>query len=190
MRSPHLLLAALLLAAGCATTSSATGSHRLDPQAPPSAYYPLAEGTAWSYDVVDANGDSLLLINRVERRDGNKITIRSGNDTQLLEDRGTAIVRLPSGDTVLQGPFAVGTSWAVSGGTARLVEVDAVVESKLGPHRGCVVVVEESPTQRTVTSFAPGIGPVKIEVYSREGTEVLAFRGLLRGFRAAGAEGP
>lgn len=189
MRSVHLLLVALL-AAGCATTSSSTAGAGLGPQAPPSAYYPLAEGTAWSYDVADAAGESLLLINRVERRDGNKITIRSGNDTQLLEDRGAAIARLPSGDILLQGPFTVGTSWSVSGGTARLVEVGAVVESKLGLHRGCVVVVEESPVQRTVTSFAPGIGPVKIEVYSREGTEVLAFRGLLRGFRAAGAESP
>ncbi len=135
------LVAAALALAGCpGGQAEVKPSVAFRADAPPSLYFPLAEGTAWSYDVADElTGDKLLLVNRVEKREGGVATF-GGTDPLSYEDRGDAILRRPSGAIVLRGPLAVGESWDVPNGHARITAVDAVVETAAGPQRPCVAV--------------------------------------------------
>jgi hypothetical protein len=187
------LLIALALASGCGPTVAETKRPvQFQADAKPSLFFPLAEGTAWSYDVTDeSTGGKILLVNRVEKRDGEVATMFGGPDPLSYQDKGDAIVRLPSGSVILRGPFAVGTEWAIEGGKARITSIDATVQTGAGKLAPCVAVEEVTDERRVVTRYAPEVGPVEVEVYARgPGGERLDSRGLLRSFHKAGTEFP
>jgi hypothetical protein len=181
-----LALAAL---AGCAAPggrSKETFQWRADVK--PGVYFPLEAGTAWSYEVVDAaTGEKLLLVNRVEAREGNRATLANGADPLAYEDRGDALVRLPSGTVVLRAPVAAGESWDIPGGKARITSVDARVAASNQVFSACVVIEESTDERRVVTTYAPHVGPVLVEIYARgPAGERLDRRGMLRSYHRAG----
>ena len=155
----------------------------------PGDYFPLAEGTSWSYDVRDQQtGETSLLVNRVLRREGARAVFFEGADPLSYQDDGDKIIRLPSGATVLMAPIKAGTSWEVPGGTARIVAIDAVADGVHDRFAPCVAVEELTPETRVVTTYAVDIGPVKVEVFARgPAGEQLLHRGILRGYHKAGS---
>lgn len=192
-KTGFVLVVALAGASGCPSQKGAVapvGGVRAD--ATPGSYFPLAETTAWSYDVLDQQtGQTTLLVNRVQRRDGARAVFFEGADPLAYEDDGDHIVRLPSGATVLEGPMKAGRSWAVPGGTARIITVDEAVQAVHESYPHCVVVEELTNETRVVTSYALDVGPVKVEVYARgPAGEQLLHRGLLRGYHKAGSPSP
>jgi hypothetical protein len=155
---------------------------------PLSTYFPLGEGTAWSYDVLDVpSGEHILAVNRVQARMGNRAMVFTGPDPLSYEDRGDRIVRLPSGATVLQAPIVKEAGWAIPDGYARIIAVDAVAATPAGSWKHCVAVEEATAERRVVTTYAPEVGPAQVEIYSRgPAGEALVSRALLRGYHAAG----
>lgn len=155
----------------------------------PAAYFPLAEGNAWSYDVADlVTGEKILLVNRVDKREGNRSEMVSGAEPLFYEYRGDAILRFPSGATVLRTPVQPESGWEIPNGRAKITAIDAVVETAGQKYASCVVVEETTDDRRVVTWFAPGVGPVKVEVYARgPAGERLERRGLMRSFHPASA---
>ena len=187
----ELALACLIAAAGCGPTAGEVRQpFAFHADAKPSLYFPLAEGTAWSYDVTDEQtGDKILLVNRVEKREGDTAQMFGGPDPQSYRDRGDAIVRLPSGTVILRGPLAVGTEWPIDGGKARISAIDDAVDTAAGRFEHCVAVEEKTDERRVVTRYAPDVGPVEVEIYAAgPGGERLFNKGVLRSYHKAGTE--
>lgn len=184
------LLAALSLSA-CPAKTQAPTAFKWSPDVKPGAYYPLRLDNAWSYNAYDfATGESVLVVNRVQARDGNRAIFATEPSPLAYEDVGDAIVTFPSRKPILKTPVAKGTSWPLEGGgTARIVEVEGAVDTPAGHYDACVSVEESAPDRRIVTTFAPGVGPVKLEIFAREGDkEIPVMRALLRSFHDASAE--
>src|SRR5437870_686598 len=185
----RLFLALAVAAAGCgASTGNVKPSFHYTADVKPGVYFPLAVGTAWSYDVVDdSTGEKILLVNRVDTLDGQRATLFTGSDPLVYEDRGNEIVRMPSGAVVMKTPIAAGTAWDIPGGKAKILAIDAKADTMAQSYAACVSVEETTDERRVVTTYAPHVGPVKVEVYARgPAGERLDRRGILRSFHAAG----
>ena len=190
-RLAFVLLTAASAAAGChAETKSDEFVYR--PDLRPSVYFPLAVGTAWSYNVTDpARADTLLLINRVISRDGNRAIFSAPPDPMAYVDAGDRITMEPAGKIVLQAPLTVGAQWPIKGGTATIRSVDARAETPAGTWSSCLVVEENLGPGRVVTTYAPNVGPVQVEVYGRDlQVEIPMSRAVLRGYSKAGSQAP
>jgi hypothetical protein len=187
MRSRRgLVVAALWLS--CAHPRG-TASRSPPPLAGAAELYPLEPGDAWSYEVVDAAGEKTLTVSRVIDRQGARARVDSGGGKiQELEVTAEAITRRPSGAVALRMPIVTGNRWSLpDGGEAEIARVDARAEVPAGTYEPCVAVEERYPDRRVVTTYARRVGPVLIEVYAKMGSaEPLVFRGVLRGYHAAG----
>jgi hypothetical protein len=187
---PSLLAVAVLLLAACPAAIQAPPAFKWTPDVKPSVYFPLALNTAWSYNVLDpSTGQSVLLVNRVQARDGNRAIIAVEPSPLAFDDLGDSIITFPSRKPVLKVPIAKGATWPLSDGIARILEVDAVVEAPAGRYASCVAVEESTAERRVITTFAPHVGPVKVEIYAREGDrELLISRALLRSYHDPAAD--
>lgn len=182
-------LALLVLGAACATSPSAR------PTAPPpeqaAAYYPLEPGWRWAY-AIEQSGQTVLATYVVLDRAGQMVAVQAGDDRIHYELRADGIVRkepLGDDDYVIKGPVRTGATWPVSGGTAKIVATNQLVELDAGRFEGCAVVEERrhSPERVTRTTYAPGVGPVRIELEA-EGTPPQRVRAVLRGFTKPGQD--
>lgn len=180
-------------ACGPAGPSKTAFSYRADLL--PAVYFPLAAGTVWSYRATNPTGEGgeLLIVTKVLSRDGTTATISTAPNPLSYEDRGDQIVRLPSGTPILKTPLRVDATWAIPDGTARITSVGAVVEAPAGRYPNCIVVEETTTERRLITSYAPGVGPVKVEIFSRgsssvPGGEQLVSRALLGSFSTGGEQ--
>lgn len=181
-------LALPLLASGCRSTPQIKGfQYRADVK--PADYFPLALGTVWSYRATIAGGPSdVLVISRVASRVGTRAML---SDDLGYNDEGDTLYRLPSGTPVLKTPIAAAASWPVTDGIAKIVSIDAVVVTPGGSYASCVVVEELMTDRRRVVSYAPGVGPVREEIYARDPAgETLISRTLLQSYNPASPEGP
>jgi hypothetical protein len=175
--------------AGCgAATANHRGAFQWTPDVKPGVYFPLAVGTAWSYDVTDdATGEKILLVNRVDTREGPRATLFTGADPLIYEDQGDSLVRMPSGTIALKTPIQAGTTWEIPGGKAMILAINARVDAIAGSYGSCVSVEETNEERRVVTTYAPNVGPVEVKVFARgPAGERLDRRGILRSFHAAG----
>ena len=152
---------------GCATSSAVPGS--AVPQGHAAAdFYPLEAGWKWAYDL-SREGDNVLATYAVLERTLDTAIVQAGEERLsyaitaqgIAQKEGAAI-----GDYVLKNPVAPGASWSVVGGRAKITSVDAKVDVPSGSYSGCVVVevLRADPNRMTRTTFAPGVGPVAIEV--------------------------
>jgi hypothetical protein len=192
MLHPRTALVIALSLGACAHVKQAPPAFRWSAGVKPGAYFPLAAGTAWSYDALDpGSGRKVFVVSRVLAKDGPRAVFALDPDPLSYEDTGEAIVSFPSRKTVLQAPIARGTRWPAGAGTATITAVDAVVDAPAGRYLSCVSVEELAPDRRIVTTFAPGVGPAQIEIYYREaGREILVSRALLRSYHDAATETP
>jgi hypothetical protein len=188
-RPPERLAVIALLAAACATS----GPSR--PAAPPpeqaAAYYPLEPGWKWAY-AIEQGGQIVLATYVVLDRVGQTVAVQAGDDRIHYELRPDGIVRkeaLGVDDYLIKGPVRAGATWQVSGGTAKVVATNETVQLDAGRFEGCAIVEERrrSPERVTRTTFAPGIGPVRIEV-DVEGAPPERVRAVLRGYTKPGQD--
>jgi len=191
--APAFLLAPALalLAAGCAhAPASAPGRAAAD-------FFPLAVGNEWSWE---DQSPSNAAASRGEPRPVRTVRVLERTADGYFRDSQRGELRVAAGcvqDRVRQllcGPVVAGRSWrsVVSVSSTERYEiaaVDEVVETPAGTFRGCVRVraVNRAASGTDLVneiSYAPGVGPVRIETFAVVGGQsALQFRALLRGYR-------
>lgn len=189
MRTPVLLLAAL---AACAH-APAGAPHASGP----ADYFPLAVGNEWVYrDESPAlpparRGDTrtVRIVDRTRDgyyRDSERGELRA--DGECLRDRTRRL---------LCGPIAKGTSWSsvVSVSSTERYEIASIgeaVATPAGRFEACVKVRAHNRAAATTDlvneiTYAPGVGPVRIETYAVvDGKVTPQFRALLQSYRVGG----
>jgi hypothetical protein len=170
-----LLFASLSLSfATCATSGG--GPEVIRPRAGITAaeYYPLADGWKWAYDV-EQDGTNILATYAVVQVKEKVSVVQAGEERLsyvvapdgIAQFEGTAI-----GDYVIKDPIKQGAEWTVAGGRARIASIDEELNvDSVGRYAGCVVVevTRADPARVTRTVFAPGLGPVALEMQVQEG---------------------
>lgn len=155
------LCACLVLLLGCASSPKPPPSQELTP----ARLYPMAAGSAWSYDVDAGDGTTVLAIARVASVGEGVAAIQGGEGTTQYELRADGIYRIERGGYLLKAPLRPGARWSSGGGMeAEVTAMDAALETPAGQFRGCVEVVERgSPTGAVITTtYCPDVGPVQV----------------------------
>lgn len=193
----RLTTAFLVLAAvGCAGAPGAQKSQE-PPPVEASAYYPLAPGWKWAY-AVERGGDMVLATYTVVDRAGTTVAVQAGEDRLHYNLQADGIVRMDTfgaggGDYLLKTPIRAGATWPVASGTARVVAVGETVEVDAGRFTNCATIEERrrNPDRMSRTTYAPGVGPIKIELQAAGGVVpdgVESVRATLRGFTRPGQD--
>jgi len=196
--SRSVAIGALALSAAAATGGGCASAPVTAPVAPAqpltaSDYYPLEAGWKWAYDL-ERDAGRLLAVYAVLARTPDAAIVEAGDQrisyavtAQGVAQKEGAIV----GDFVLKNPIALGAKWDVFAGTAQITAVGQKVSVPSGDYAGCVVVetLRREPNRLARTTYAPGIGPVVIEVQvESEGRLVTTLRAELRGATKPGAD--
>src|SRR6266545_4534468 len=190
------LLPLAVLAAACACAGAPA---RPPPAAPsaPSDYFPLAVGNEWVYRdespaLPPERRGATRIVRILERtsdgyyRDSERGELRA--DPDCLHDRSRRL---------LCGPIAPGTSWSsvVSVSSTERYEIAAVgetVSTPAGRFDGCVRVRAHNRAERGTDhvleiTYAPGVGPVRIETFAVVGAEATPqVRAVLEKYRVGG----
>jgi hypothetical protein len=175
-RTPLMLFGffALVQVAACASTGGASDVIHPRPGITAAEYYPLTDGWKWAYDV-EQDGTSILATYAVVEVKEKLSVVQAGDErlTYLVAPDGVAQFEGSAiGDYMIKDPIKPGAEWSVAGGRARIASVDeeANIEGA-GRYGGCVVVevTRAEPARITRTMFAPGVGPVAIEMQVQEG---------------------
>jgi hypothetical protein len=190
MHATMRALRAVPLLALLASCAHAPGSSSR--AAVPADFYPLMVGAEWTWEDQSpqrpAGRPSLRTVRVLERagdgyfKDSARGELRAG---ACVEDRSRAL---------LCGPIAVGTRWAsvlspLATERFEIVAVDERVVTPAGRFEGCVRVrartrADASTELINETSYAPGVGPVRIEVITVGGGKaVQQFLAVLRAYR-------
>jgi hypothetical protein len=173
-----LLATAAAVGGGCATESgdrSGAGQPRKDLSA--SDYYPLNAGWKWAYDL-EKDGQKILAVYAVVERGADMAVVQSGDDRLVYAITPAGIAQKEGatvGDFVLKNPLALGNQWAVAGGTAKIVSTTQEVTVDAGHFTSCLVVevTRSDPVRVARTTFAPEIGPVKLELQVQDGARFI-----------------
>lgn len=130
-------------------------------------FFPLVDGTVYSYRTETEEGDQGMLIARVHRVDATHGELRypTGRKRFVFTPDGVALES--NLNYVLKGPIQVGTRFTgQNGGQAQIVDVGVTMTVKAGTFDGCLRVVEERRGDRPArysTVFCPTIGVVAID---------------------------
>jgi hypothetical protein len=188
-----LCLAVVVLAPlGCATapTSVPAGDVKAHVAAD---YYPLDAGWKWAYDL-ERSGDHMLAVYTVLERTPDAAIVQAGEERLEYAISAQGVAQkdgVTVGDFVLKNPITLGAEWPVFAGRARIASVDQLVHGSSGDYPGCIVVetMRTDPVRLSRTTYAPGVGPVAIEVQVQsEGRFVTTLRASLRGTTKPGQD--
>ena len=184
-------VAALALSFACAHRAPAP------PAADAAAYFPLAVGNEWTYadespalPPGSSGGERKI---RIVERTGDGY-FRDTERGELRADGGCVHDRLRR---LLCGPVAAGTQWSsvVAASSTERFEIASVgeeVQTPAGRFGGCVRVRAHNRANAATdyvieTTYAPGVGPVKLETFAVVNGVVQAqVRAVLRAYRIAG----
>ena len=191
---PLLPLAVLAAACACAGAPARPPPAALST---PGDYFPLAVGNEWVYRdespaLPPARRGATRIVRILERtsdgyyRDSERGELRADRD--CLHDRSRRL---------LCGPIAPGTSWSsvVSVSSTERYEIAAVgetVSTPAGRFDGCVRVRAHNRGERGTDhvleiTYAPRVGPVKIETFALVGAEATPqVRAVLEKYRVGG----
>jgi hypothetical protein len=124
--------------------------------------------------------------------------LQAGDEKLVYAVRPDGIVRgeardAPAPDFLLKSPIRAGTQWPIDGGTATVASVGKTVVVPAGEFANCAVVEENrsSPARLVRTTYAPGTGPIAIDMLVHDdatGAYEPALRARLRGVTAPGAD--
>ena len=186
--------------AACATGGPMGGSRLPPPPEDASAYYPLASGWKWAYEI-ERGGQTMLAVYAVVQRQGPTAVLQAGDERLTYAVRPDGIVRgeappldpAAPPDFLLRSPIRLGSQWPIEGGTATVSGVAKTVEVPAGTFTNCLVVEENrsSPARLVRTTYAPGTGPIAIDMMVHDdstGTFETTLRARLRGVTAPGAD--
>ncbi len=190
------LLVASFMVVACASPQTAGPAKAKDLPRDARAYYPLEPGWKWAYDV-EQNGEAILATFAVSAREGDKATVLAGDQVLQYVVRPDGILRPSSdradtkaGDYVLRAPLGAQATWPVEGGQAKVVGWNETVTTPAGQFDGCVTVEErrQDPDRHTRTTYAPGIGPVRIEFQAMDPAGIHHTKAFLRGYTRPGED--
>jgi hypothetical protein len=156
-------------------------------------YFPLEPGWKWAYEL-EREGQHMLAVYSVLERVPEGAIVQAGDQriTYGVNRDGIAIIDVTTGrDFVLKNPIVRGATWNVFAGMATVTAVDKKVSVPSGEYANCVVVetLRHEPTRVSRTTFAPGVGPVSIEVQvETQGKFVTTLRAELRGATKPGQD--
>ena len=151
-----------------------TGAAGVTSSTPAERYFPLVDGTVYSYATENDQGRGVLMA-RVHRTDAThgELVFPTGRKRFSYSPEGVRIE--PSGDFVLAAPVARGATFrGQNGGRAVIEDIALAVSVKAGTFKDCVRVVEErggDVRARYTTTFCPDVGIVVIEAQSGEISE-------------------
>jgi len=186
-----LALAGVLV--GCAATASQSGGGTARKDLRAADYYPLTVGWKWAYDL-DRDGQKILAVYSVLERIGDTVIVQAGDDRLMYAITPDGIAQRDGGavgDYVIKNPVSAGSSWAVAGGTAKVVSTSESVTVPAGTFGGCAVieVTRADPMRIARTTFAPEVGPAALELHVQEGDKfVTATRAALRAVTKPGED--
>jgi hypothetical protein len=153
----------------------------------------LDAGWKWAYDL-ERQGEHMLAVYAVLERTPEAAIVQAGDErieyavtAQGVAQKEGVIV----GDFVLKNPIVLGAEWNVFAGKAKITSVTERVSGPSGEYPGCVVVetLRSDPVRLSRTTYAPGIGPVAIEVQVQaQGRFVTTLRASLRGTTKPGQD--
>ena len=196
--TPSLTLAAVV-GAGILSLLPACASAPSSPAAGPARstaatdYFPLDAGWKWAYEL-ERDGQHLLAVYAVLERMPDGAIVQAGDQriSYAVTPQGIAMKEAgTAGDFVLKNPVVAGATWNVMAGTAKIVATDKTVSGPGGDYKNCVVVeiLRHEPNRLSRTTFAPGMGPVDIEVQvESEGRFVTTTHATLRGATKPGQD--
>jgi hypothetical protein len=187
-----------MVPAACASSRPAG---RPEPGPPPedaSEFYPLMAGWRWAYDIEKGN-EQILAIYAVVQRNGDVAILQAGEERLVYAVLPQGIIRgepvrdAAPGDFLLKSPLRLGAHWPILGGTATVAAVGKTVTVPAGAFSNCVVVEENrsSPARLVRTTYAPGTGPIAVDLLVHDdatGVFQPALRARLRGVTAPGAD--
>lgn len=130
-------------------------------------YFPLVDGTVFSYATETADGAQGLLIARVHRTDATHGELLFPTGAKRFEYTPQGVRLLPAGSFVLAAPISVGATFrGQNGGRARIEDIAVVIDVRAGSYRNCLRVVEERGGDRPAryaTTYCPDVGIVSLE---------------------------
>ena len=157
---------ALIAAWGPAcATSGASG--RSPPPERAAEYYPLAPGWKWAYEI-EKGGQKILATYAVVQQIGDSVIVQNGDERNGYTMLPEGIARRDSlnpGDFILRSPIMAQASWPLAEGKATVLSVGTEVTVPAGTYPNCAVVEETrtSPDRVLRTTYAAGVGPIKLE---------------------------
>ena len=172
-----------VLAAACASGPAAKPEAKA---LTPERLYPLALGSAWSYDVETGDGEPVLAINRVVEAGPGYAGVLGGEGVRRYDIRPDGLYQTVLGGYLLRAPIELNASWdAGRGVTARVAETAVAIETAAGRFSGCVRVLEQGAASGAVvtTTYCPDVGPVEVQSRIELDHGVVQVIARLRGFR-------
>ena len=153
----------------CATTQS------ID-KGPPAEFaedfYPIVEGNAWAHAVTSHDtGQMVLVTSRIAKVDPDGFVISSGANNVTYARKPEGLFKPQSGYFILKDPIKAGARWKMRDleGEVRVDLVAQTTTVTAGRFKNCIHVTEEIPeSQRVEWVYAPGVGPIRMRVYSLE----------------------
>jgi hypothetical protein len=175
-RSGFWVAAALTLlevAGGCATAPATQGVAGPARSFTAADYYPLNLGWKWAYDL-EKDGQKMLALYAVVERTADTATVQAGEDRLMYAVTAEGIAQKEGtlgGDFVIKNPVVLGGEWIVTGGKAKIVSVGQEVTIDAGKFGDCAVVevTRSDPVRVARTTFAPGVGPIALELQVQVG---------------------
>ena len=192
MRGVTVLWALVTFGGGCATSAPSTPAEIAKDRVA-ADYYPLDAGWKWAYDL-ERQGEHMLAVYAVLERTPDAAIVQAGDQRMEYAITAQGIAQkegVTVGDFVLKNPIALGAEWNVFAGKAKITSVTETVSGPSGQYANCVVVeaLRSDPARLSRTTFAPGVGPVAIEVQVQsQGRFVTTMRASLRGATRPGQD--
>jgi hypothetical protein len=184
----------MLALTGCGTTAPPAAAVTVRPQDLHAAdFYPLDAGWRWAYDI-EKDGQKMLAMYTALERTADTATVQAGDDRLSYAITPEGIAQRDGtmrGDFVIKNPVAAGTTWEVLGGKAKIVSIGQEVSTDAGKFPNCAIVevTRTSPTRVARTTFAPGVGPIVIELQVQSGGSfVTVTRATLRALTRPGED--
>jgi hypothetical protein len=178
---------------GCATGGAGVAKHVPRTGLQAADFYPLTPGWKWAYDL-EKDGQKILAVYSVTERTPEEAVVLAGverlryaiSPAGIAQSGGDSV-----GDFVLKNPLTVGATWAVEGGTAKVVSTTEEITVDAGHFYDCVIieVTRSDPMRIARTTFAPDIGPVALEFQVQDGGKfVVTTRARLRSVTRPGED--
>ncbi len=182
------------LTLGCAAAPPKPNSVSAPPESA-LAYYPLAVGWKWAYDL-EKDGQQILAIYSVLESNADGAIILIGDEHLAYSVSPEGIARRENdraADFILKSPVTAGAQWAIADGKARILSVGETVTVAAGTFTNCATVEEVrlNPNRLVRTTFAAGIGPISLEYQINDpatGQLQIAMRASLRGVTKPGED--
>jgi hypothetical protein len=189
-----LAMALAVWGAACATTGPGGGPAAAAPRTFVAAdLYPLDVGWKWAYDL-EKDGQKILATYAVLERSADTAMVQGGEDNMMYAISAEGVAQKDGpvvGDFIIKNPIQAGAEWAVAGGRARIAAVGQAVTVTAGTFANCVVVEvrRTDPVRAVRTTFAPGVGPVIIELQIQVGGDLTTVtRATLRAITKPGQD--